>query len=105
LTLYTGAARIIERMGVADTAPVALRYEFQDDFRPEAFVRLGRFERITVDENFDAKHLTHRFTEALTGTLDRLRADVLTNNLEEYCEIVAVRRRRRQRTGTLRVED
>jgi 1-acyl-sn-glycerol-3-phosphate acyltransferase len=93
LKFYTGAAHIIRRAGGAYVAPVAMRYEFLEEFRPEAFARVGAPERVTVDESFDVKDLTRHLSDELTRTLDRLRADVLEAKFEEYEEIVAPRRR------------
>jgi 1-acyl-sn-glycerol-3-phosphate acyltransferase len=94
LVLYTGAARIVERLKLADAAPVAIRYEFLEDYRPEALVRVGTPGRVAVEDGFNAKHLTALFTERLTHTLDELRADIIARDFAGYEEIVAVRRRR-----------
>jgi 1-acyl-sn-glycerol-3-phosphate acyltransferase len=93
--LYTGAARIIERVGLADAAPVAIRYEFLDDYRPEALARIGPPERLMADDDFNAKRVTEIFTERLTRTLDELRADVIAGDFTGYEETVAPRRRRK----------
>lgn len=95
LELYTGAARIVERAGAADAAPVAIRYEFLEDYRPEILVRVGPPSRVTVEEGLSAKQLTGIFTERLTQTLDALRADILAGNFKGYEEIGAQRRRRK----------
>lgn len=89
LKLYAGAARIVEQAGRAYAAPVGLRYEFLNDFRPRAFVRIGRLQLVTVDNSFTTKRLTHLFTESLTGTLDHVRTDILRSTLTDYEEIVA----------------
>ncbi|MBA3439191.1 MAG: 1-acyl-sn-glycerol-3-phosphate acyltransferase [Pyrinomonadaceae bacterium] len=91
---YTGAAHIIEQAGGAYVAPVALRYEFLDDFRPEALVRIDAPERITAAPKFNAKQLTNAFADRLTRTLDQVRCDVLAANFADYEEIVAPHRRR-----------
>jgi 1-acyl-sn-glycerol-3-phosphate acyltransferase len=95
LLLYNGAARIIERTGLADTAAVAIRYEFLDAYRPEVFVKIAQPVRVVVDEDFNAKRLTASFTERLTRTLDELRADIIAGNFKDYEEIAAERRRRK----------
>lgn len=94
LELYTGAARIVERVGVADTAPVAIRYEFLEDYRPEALVRVGAPGRVRVEAGLSAKQLTGIFTERLTHALDKLRNDIIAGDLDGYEEIVAPGRRR-----------
>lgn len=95
LLLYTGAARIVERLKSADAAAVALRYEFLDDYRPEALARVAAPDRVNVEDAFNPKHLTAVFTERLTRTLDELRADIAARDFAAYEEIVAKRRRRR----------
>lgn len=94
LRFYTGAARVVERARVAYAAPVAFRYEFLEDFRPEAFARVGPPERLEGGANFDARVMTERLSETLTRTLDRLREDILHARLDGYEELVAPRRRR-----------
>lgn len=93
LKFYTGAARIIERAGGVLAAPVAMRYEFLEEFRPEALARIGALERIETDDLFDIKTTTRRLSENLTRTLDGLREDILASKFEEYEELVAPRRR------------
>lgn len=95
LVLYNGAARIIERSGLADAVPIALRYEFLDEYRPEALVRIGAPKRETVDANFDARKLTGLFTERLTKTLDELKENILSREFAGYEEIVAPHRRKK----------
>lgn len=95
LSLYTGAARIIERAGVADAAPVAMRYEFLDDYRPDALARIGTPARLTAGRDFNARRLTETFAASLTSTLDKLRDDIFNRDFAGYQEIVAPRRRRK----------
>ena len=82
--LYTGAARIIKRIGVVDVAPVAIRYEFLNDFRPEILVRVGTLKRVEVDATFDVKRLTNCFATTLAETLDELRGDILASEFTDY---------------------
>jgi 1-acyl-sn-glycerol-3-phosphate acyltransferase len=92
--LYTGAARIIERAGEVDACPVALRYEFLEDYRPEALVKVGQPARLTPETERNPKRLTEIFAERLTRCLEELRADILAGDLAGYEEIVAPRRRK-----------
>jgi 1-acyl-sn-glycerol-3-phosphate acyltransferase len=95
LKLYAGAARIIERAGTAYAAPVAMRYEFLGDFRPEAFARVGALEPVTITCKPEIKDATKRFADALTRTLDAVCDDILQARMKDYEEIVAPRRRRK----------
>ena len=82
LKLYTGAARIIRRCERAYVAPVALRYEFLEDFKPEIFARIGALE--LLENNPNPKRLTQQFTANLTDTLDKLRQDILATDWRHY---------------------
>ncbi len=92
LRLYTGAAHIIKQTGTAYVAPVAMRYEFLDEFHPDILVRVGEVERIEAGANFNAKRMTNVLTVNLTSTLDRVRTDIIRRDLADYEEIVASRR-------------
>ena len=96
LELYTGAARIIQRTGEIYAAPVGMRYEFLEEFRPDILVRIGPLEQITAGNDFDPKRATRDFAVSLTCTLDKIRADILESNLAEYEELVAQHRRERK---------
>lgn len=96
LKMFTGAARIVERLNTVDVAAVAVRYEFLDDFRPEIFVRVGSPERITPTESFNVKSFTRAMEKSLTDALDGVRDDILRANFVDYEEIIAPRRRSKE---------
>lgn len=82
LVVYPGIARIVQHAGGATLLPVALRYEFRNEQRPEAFIRLGPAHR--ADANFDEQLLTDDIQRRLTASVDALRDDVLNNQLDGY---------------------
>ncbi|HEX8736317.1 MAG TPA: lysophospholipid acyltransferase family protein [Pyrinomonadaceae bacterium] len=88
LNFYRGAARVIEKAGRAAAVPLAMRYEFRGEFKPEIFVKIDAPQLIQVDKNFDAKVLTKQFERQLTETLDDLKTDVLTKRFDDYEKIV-----------------
>jgi chlorobactene lauroyltransferase len=88
LAFYGGASRVVEKTGRIYAAPLALRYEFTGEFKPEIFVKIAAPELISVDNNFDAKTLTARFERRMTETLDALKTDVLTKTFDDYEKIV-----------------
>ncbi len=102
LKFYTGAAHIIERVGEIDALPVALRYEFLDDFRPQIIIRIGKAKRIKAAADFDVKRMTHNFAATLTSTLDQIRADILTKNFRDYEELGASLRRQSRKRGKIK---
>jgi 1-acyl-sn-glycerol-3-phosphate acyltransferase len=88
LNFYHGVARIIEKVGGGFAAPLAIRYEFRGEFKPEIFVKIGEPQLIATAKNFDAKTLTGQFEQILTAVLDELKNDVLTANLQNYKNIL-----------------
>jgi 1-acyl-sn-glycerol-3-phosphate acyltransferase len=87
LGFYHGAARIIEKLEKCEALPLAIRFEFTGEFKPEIFARIGAPEALEPDENFNAKQLTKRLETNLTQLLDVLKEDVLANNLDNYSKI------------------
>lgn len=96
LKFFSGAARIIQRLDAVDAVPLAMRYEFLDDFRPEIFLRVGAPQKITAGHSGNAKQLTAELAVSLTQTLDDLRGDVVTRDFALYEELLAPRRPQRQ---------
>ena len=85
---YHGFSRIIAKTDKCFVLPLAIRYEFQGEYKPEIFVNIGNAEFIKPDENFNIKKRTKFFAENLTVVLDELKSDILNKNLAEYRKIV-----------------
>jgi 1-acyl-sn-glycerol-3-phosphate acyltransferase len=97
LALYPGAAHVVRRAGGATLWPVALRYEFRGEQRPEAFIRAGPPHYANADSQTRA--LTADITRRLTGVADALRDEVAEGWLAEYRTLA------RGRSGVNRVFD
>lgn len=82
LVVYPGVARIIKAAGNVTLCPIALRYEFRGEQRPEAFIRLGPAHRPVADARTDAQ--MRDITERLTAGLDALRAAVVTDDTSGF---------------------
>jgi 1-acyl-sn-glycerol-3-phosphate acyltransferase len=82
LEVYAGAARIARRAGGATLWPVALRYEFRGEQRPEAFIRAGPPHYAPADA--DARALTAEVAQRLTAAADALRDEVTAGDLTGY---------------------
>jgi len=87
LCFYGGLARIIEKVGKCRAVPIAIRYEFLGNFKPQIFVKIGESENFTANDNFDAKASTEKFENCLTETLENLKQDILSNQFIEYALI------------------
>jgi chlorobactene lauroyltransferase len=77
LRLYNGTAKLIEKCGTALAAPVAMRFEFLIDFKPEAFVQVGQLEKFS--NIADVKKLTNHLAANLTNTLDELKNRIINS--------------------------
>lgn len=88
IKFYNGLSRIIEKIGEAYAVPLALRYEFLGEFKPQIFVKIGLPELIKTDENFNAKEKTIIFAEHLTTNLDKLRSDIINKKFNHYKKII-----------------
>lgn len=84
IEFYRGLARIIEKTGKCAAVPVALRFEFAGNFKPEIYVKIGAPDFFPFDTDFNAKDLTKNLEMRLTETLDGLRRDVVCGSLAEY---------------------
>jgi 1-acyl-sn-glycerol-3-phosphate acyltransferase len=82
LNIYAGVAHVARRAGGATLWPVALRYEFRGEQRPEVFIRAGPAHHAPAD--VDARALTVEVTRRLTTAADALRDDVTEGRLDEY---------------------
>jgi 1-acyl-sn-glycerol-3-phosphate acyltransferase len=82
LAFSPGLGRIAAGLGKAQLVPMALRYEFLREQRPDILVRLGP---VRVAENVvDHRALTRECEETLTGFLDQLRDEVAREDLAPY---------------------
>jgi 1-acyl-sn-glycerol-3-phosphate acyltransferase len=82
LAVYPGLAHIARRAGRATLWPVALRYEFRGEQRPEAFMRAGPAHYAPADVGTRA--LTNEVERRLTAAADALRDEVAASQLEGY---------------------
>lgn len=82
LVIHSGAARIARLAGGATLWPVALRLEFRNEQRPEAFIRAGPAHAVSAE--CADKRLTDELGQRLTVAVDALRDDVTDERLDGY---------------------
>ncbi|MBK9711973.1 MAG: lysophospholipid acyltransferase family protein [Kouleothrix sp.] len=97
LEVFSGVAHVVRRAGGATLWPVALRYEFRGEQRPEAFIRVGPAHHAPADS--DSRALTAEVGARLTAACDALRDEVNAGRLEDYRVLL------RGRAGVNRVWD
>lgn len=84
LVFYHGVSRIIERLEICDAVPLAFRYEFRGEYKPEILVKIGNSENVCARQNFQAKNFTSSLEKKLTQILDDLQMDISDSNLADY---------------------
>jgi 1-acyl-sn-glycerol-3-phosphate acyltransferase len=80
LELETGLVRLIELALPVEVIPVALRYEYRREQHPLALIGLGR--PIAIETAPDRRALLAELTRALTEEMDRLRRQLLADELD-----------------------
>jgi 1-acyl-sn-glycerol-3-phosphate acyltransferase len=86
LRFYNGLARIVEKTGECLAASVAMRYEFQGEFKPAAVVKVGRAQSFAGVKN--AKQLTENLSLQLTETLDELKTNILEERTNGFIDLL-----------------
>jgi 1-acyl-sn-glycerol-3-phosphate acyltransferase len=86
LRFQNGIRAIVREAGRVRVVPLALRYEFWQDERPEALFRIG--ERTAVDRP-DLSTLIPTFERRLTEELDALRLDSIAQRADRFVGLMA----------------
>lgn len=87
LKFYNGTARIIEKVSQCNVVPIALRYEFLSEYKPEVFVQIGNIDLFYGNENFKCKKITYNLEGKLTETINQLKYDIQNRTFTEFEKI------------------
>ena len=88
LQFYSGVAHLAQRVGTVRLVPIALRYEFLQEQRPDAFISVGASRIVTSTAPLHLRDLTRELDDLLTTELDGLRAAILTGQLADFRTIM-----------------
>lgn len=80
----TGTAVLVKKLGIVHCVPVALRYDFLQEQKPEMFIRIGKPERIEWENTMNTNSLTEHFNKRLTDEWNTMRNDIITQSLNDY---------------------
>ncbi|EKE03489.1 MAG: phospholipid/glycerol acyltransferase [uncultured bacterium] len=83
IELANGIAYICKKLDGVNLIPIAHRYNFIREDRPEAFIEVGK-PIILENKNFDRKDLTHFLEKELTDLLDKQREDICHGIYDGY---------------------
>jgi 1-acyl-sn-glycerol-3-phosphate acyltransferase len=88
IRFYNGISRIIGNLENCVVSPLAVRYEFLGDYKPDIFVKIGQPETFKSADVTKSKDLTEKFENDLTELLDELKHDVASTKTINYKNIV-----------------
>ena len=88
LKFYNGISKIIEKFERINIIPLAIRYEFLGEFKPQIFVKIGQPDLIESKKLLNRKELTNDFENRLTQTLQHLKCDIINNNLKDFEKLI-----------------
>ncbi|MGI8639214.1 MAG: lysophospholipid acyltransferase family protein [Pyrinomonadaceae bacterium] len=88
LKFYNGLSRIIEKIGEVFVVPLAMRYEFLGEFKPQIFVKIGSPEFLKTGGDFNSKKVTEITKSRLTNLLDELKTDITGKNFSKFERII-----------------
>jgi 1-acyl-sn-glycerol-3-phosphate acyltransferase len=88
LGFYNGMTKIIEKVGICIVVPVAVRFEFLGEFKPDIFVKISKPDIFNKNVNIISKKTTVLLENKLTETLNVLKMQILTENLGDYQNIL-----------------
>jgi len=86
LRLYSGVARLAQRVGQVRVVPMAFRYEYLQEQRPEIFITIGAGRLVTGTA---APRVTTAWLgDAITSELDTLTTDVTAEQLAPFTTVL-----------------
>jgi 1-acyl-sn-glycerol-3-phosphate acyltransferase len=88
LGFYGGLIKIMEKLENCYAVPIAMRFEFLGDFKPDIFVQIAEPELFNGAKNFLPKITKTVFENKLTTTLEGLKTKILQRNFREFKKII-----------------
>lgn len=85
---FNGISRIIKKTGRVQILPVAIRYEFLGNFKPEIFVKIEKPEMFEIDVDFQPKKYTDFLAIQLTRVLDELKDEIARRKFDNFEKII-----------------
>jgi chlorobactene lauroyltransferase len=88
MKFYNGLSRIIEKISEVFVVPLAMRYEFLSEFKPQVFVKISSPELFKNSKDFESKKMTEIMKSRLTNVLDELKTDIISKNFSNFERII-----------------
>ncbi len=84
LKFYSGVSKTIQKTKKCSYVPIAIRYEFNQNFKPEIYIKVGAINYFENSEHFEYKKLTNDLEFNLTEILDELKSCFVDKNLNGF---------------------
>lgn len=88
LVFYNGLSKIIEKAQNCYAVPLAIRFEFLGEFKPDIFVKIGEPELFKVKEVHSANKFKPNFSNALATILDKLKEEILQSDNQHFRRLI-----------------
>jgi len=88
MRFFNGLSKIIEESGDCLVCPVALRYEFLGNYKPEIFIAVGEPKRFSSVDKIARKKITRELEAILTNCLDHLKSNLANNEINNFKQIL-----------------
>lgn len=88
LDFYGGLTKIIQKVERCYAVPVAMRFEFLGEFKPDIFVKINEPEIFNGGEDFFPKIIKTVFENKLAEALDALKTEIIQKNLKGFKKII-----------------
>ncbi|GAC1538861.1 MAG: lysophospholipid acyltransferase family protein [Herpetosiphon sp.] len=86
LATFSGVSHLVKAVGMVRCVPVALRFEFLLQQRPEAFMRIGPAHVMAGDSS--ARAINSDLSERLLHEVELLRRDIVAGDLSQYTTVL-----------------
>lgn len=88
LKFYGGLSKIIKQVGNCQVFPLAIKYEFLKNFKPELIVKIGEAEIFGNGSSLNSDQYTEQLEAMITSLLEKLNRHILNNNFNEFENII-----------------
>jgi 1-acyl-sn-glycerol-3-phosphate acyltransferase len=86
IVFFNGISKIVEKTEKCFVVPVAIRYQFLDDWKPEILVSVGDAE--LIEQKIEGKELTKKLELNMTKNLDSLSKNILDKKFKSFERLV-----------------
>ncbi len=92
IVFYNGISKITQKLGNVNLIPVAFRYEFLMEQRPEILISIGKAKTLKAQE--DSRELTRTLNNELVRELDALKNKMINSETDGFKTILLGRQSR-----------